>query len=169
MAKRRRRRGFGSYVSIPSLGNLKEVNPLGKSVNSTDVLVGAAIGLAGGAFVKMGISKLDVATGGKVPAFVKSYVGPISTFLAGVASYYVAKKMMKKPGRGTGYLVGATSAAVAPLVWEGLKAAAPNTFNDYVAVSPLGLLTQDAGMSGFGVLSRDVSGYGEEESVFEAP
>jgi len=168
MARRRRRRSFGSYVSIPTLGNLKEVNPLGKHVNSTDVIVGAVIGLAGGAFVKMGVSKLDVALDGKVPQFVKDYVGPISTFLAGVGAYYAAKKMLKMPAKSSGWLVGAAVAATTPIAWNLLKSAAPAYFNDYVTVSPMGLLTQDAGMGGFGVLTRDVGGYGDED-VFEAP
>lgn len=150
---RRRSRGFGDYVSLPSLNGLaKDINPLGKSVRSTDVLLGAALGMAGGSIVKMGISKLDVMTGGKVPAFVKTYVGPISTFLAGVGLYIFSRK--KNAQRAQGHLFGATLAAASPLYWEGLKAVAPTYFNDYVAVSPFGVLTQD---QPFGVLTADNS------------
>lgn len=152
--RRRRHSGFGDYVSIPSLGGfVKDVNPLGKSLRSTDVLLGAALGMAGGSLVKMGISKIDVATDGKVPAFVKSYVGPISTFLAGLVLYVVQRK--KNSARAQGHLFGATIAALSPLYWEGLKTVAPTFFNDYVQVSPYGVLTQDGSMGGYGVLTAD--------------
>ena len=155
---KRRSGGFGDYVSIPSFGGLvKDINPLGKSLKSTDVLIGAAIGMAGGAFVKLGIGKLDVSTGGKMPAVVKQYVGPISTFLAGLAMYVVERK--KNAARAQGHLFGATLAALSPLYWAGLKSVAPTYFNDYVTVSPFGILTADQGMGGFGVLTAD-AGYG---------
>lgn len=164
---RRRHRGFGDYVSIPSLNGLvKDVNPLGKSLRSTDVLVGAALGMAGGAFVKMGISKLDVAVDGKVPAFVKTYVGPISTFLAGLALYVVQRK--KSAARAQGHLFGATLAALSPIYWETLKGVAPTYFNDYVTVSQFGVLTADQSMNGFGVLTADsgMNGFGAAEYDF---
>lgn len=152
--RHRRRSHFGGYITVPSFGSIKEYSPLGKSVNSTDVLVGAGVGLVGGAFVKMGISKLDVATGGKVPGFVKTYVGPISSFVAGVAAYMVQRK--KNRNRATGHLVGAALVAASPIVWETLKKAAPNFFNDYVAVS-YGALTADAARRSFAALSYDGS------------
>lgn len=151
--RRRRHSGFGDYVSIPSLGGfVKDVNPLGKSLKSTDVLIGAALGMAGGSLVKMGISKLDVATEGKVPALVKTYVGPISTFLAGLVLYVAQRK--KNPGRAQGHLFGATVAALSPLYWEGLKSVAPTFFNDYVQISPFGVITQDQ-LRGYGVITQD--------------
>jgi hypothetical protein len=156
---RRRHRGFGDYVSIPSLSGLaKDVNPLGKSFKSTDVLLGVALGMAGGSLVKMGIGKLDVSTGGKVPAMVKQYVGPISTFLAGLGLYLVQRK--KNSARAQAHLFGATIAAFSPLYWEGLKSIAPSYFNDYVTVSPFGVLTADQGMGGYGVLTQDSGGLG---------
>jgi hypothetical protein len=175
MARRRhrRRRGFGDYVSVPSFGSIKDYNPLGKSVKSTDVFVGAALGIAGGSLVKMGLGKLDVATGGKVPQFVKDYIGPISTLLAGVALFVFQKK--RNHGRAQGHLIGATLAAAAPLYWDTLKKAAPDFFNDYVTVSPYGVLTRDAGsMGGYGVLTADgaMSGFAADDDypdVLSAP
>lgn len=168
--KRRRRRSYGSYVSIPSLGKLdvKKLNPLGKTVNTTDLFLGAIIGLAGGSLVKMGVSKIDVMTDGKVPAIVKTYVGPISTFVAGVlAAMFMAKG---KPAKANAFLAGAALTAATPIVWEQMKRIAPAYFNDYVSVSPFGVLTQDAG--GFGVLTQDsgaLNGFGEDGSEFYEP
>jgi len=165
--RRRRSGGFGDYVSLPSLGGLaKDINPLGKSLKSTDVILGVALGMAGGSLVKMGISKLDVATGGKVPAFVKTYVGPVSTFLAGLVLYVAQRK--KNPGRAQGHLFGATVAALSPLYWEGLKQVAPTFFNDYVQVSPFGIITQDQQMRGFGVLTQDSQMRGLEDDWADA-
>lgn len=164
--RRRRHSGFGDYVSLPSFGGLvKDINPLGKSLKSTDVLLGAALGMAGGSLVKMGISKLDLATSGKVPAVVKTYVGPISTFLAGLALYVVQRK--KNPSRAQGHLFGATVAALSPLYWEGLKSVAPTFFNDYVQISPFGVITQDQ-MSGFGVITQDAQMRGLEDDWADA-
>lgn len=169
--RHRRRRGFGDYVSVPSFGSIKDYNPLGKSVRSTDVFVGAALSMAGGSLVKMGIGKLDVATSGKVPQFVKDYIGPISTLLAGVALFMLQQK--KSKARAEAHFVGAALAAGAPLYWETLKRAAPTFFNDYVTVSPYGVLTQDAGMGGYGVLTADgqVGSYGADDGddMFSAP
>src|SRR5574340_466370 len=56
--RRRHRRGFGDFLTVPGLGNLaKDINPLGKSVNMNSVLIGAGVGMAGGAVVRMGIGK----------------------------------------------------------------------------------------------------------------
>jgi hypothetical protein len=160
----KRRGGFGDYVSVPSLGALKDYNPLGKHVSSTDVLVGAALGMAGGSFVKMGLGYADVATGGKIPAVIKQYIGPFSTLLAGVALYVFQRK--SKKARAEGHLVGATLAALAPAYWDTLKSVAPQFFFDYVTVSPYGVLTQDD-MAGYGVLTQDaLSG---ADDTFDAP
>jgi hypothetical protein len=163
--RRRRSKGFGDYVSVPSFGAIKDYNPLGKHVSSTDVLVGAALGMAGGSFIKMGVGALDVSTGGKVPALVKSYIGPISTFLAGVLLYMFQRK--SKRARGEGHFIGATLAALAPVYWSTLTQIAPQFFSDYVTVSPYGVLTTDAGMGAF-TQDPQLAGYGDD-SIFDAP
>lgn len=141
MARRKRRSFFGSLVSFPQVGALKDYNPLGKTVNSTDVLLGAAVGMAGGAVVKMGINKLNEAIGGKLPAFVLNYIGPISTFGAGALAYMVRRK--SKPAQASGLLVGATMAAVVPLGWQILRDSFPQYFSGLVNVD-YGMLTTEA-------------------------
>lgn len=162
---RRRHRGFRGYVSVPSFGSLKEYSPLGKHVGSTDVLVGAGLGLALGAVVKYLLNTLNVSVGGKIPAQIMSNAGPISTFLAGVGLYMFQRK--SKKSRAEGHLVGATLAAGAPIFWGLLGSYGPKMadgtpfFSDYVATQygllsadrPYGLLTSD----GFGAVDDPVS------------
>ena len=165
MAKRRRRRKYGDYVSVPSLGQLpkiKELNPLGKTVRSTDLFVGAGLGLALGAGVKFALNKANVALGGKLPAVLMSYAGPISTFLAGAALYMFQKKNRV---RATGQFVGASLAAATPVIWKMLGDFGPKMadgtpfFSDYV-MTPYGLLTSD---QPYGLLTRDAGFAGNEE------
>ena len=168
MARRhhRRHRGFRGYVSVPSFGAIKEYSPLGKHVASNDVLVGVGIGLAGGAVVKYLLNTLNTSLGGKIPAAIMSYSGPISTFLAGVAAYMLERKT--KRARAEGHLVGATTAAAAPLVWSLLGQYGPKMadgtpfFSDYVMTS-YGLLTADQGFRGYGLLSADRALAGNED------
>jgi hypothetical protein len=171
MARKRRRR-YGGLVSLPSLSGLKstakEFSPLNKSVNSTDVLVGAGVGIVGGALVKIGMEKLDTALGGKLPDFVKQYAGPISAFLAGAGAYYFQRK--SKKSRGTGHLVGASIAAILPIA-QGL-ATAYLPFGSLVDVN-LGLpiddgvgMMIDEGMGDLGSLAA--YSMNDEEDVLEA-
>ena len=164
MARHRRRRGYRGYVSVPSLSGLaKDLNPLGKHVASTDLFVGAGLGLALGAGVKFLVNKLNVATGGKLPGSVASYLGPISTFLAGFGLYMFQRKT--KRARAEGHFVGAALAAAAPIYWNLLGSFGPKMadgtpfFSDYVMV-PYGLLTADRGM---GLLTADAQYRGNEE------
>lgn len=139
---RRKRSVFGSLVSFPSVGGITEYNPLGKQVNSTDLFVGAAIGMAGGVMVKKGlyfaIDKLNMSPTNPVVNFVDQYSGPISSILAGVAAYMVQRKTNK--GRATGHLIGAALVGVAPIGWTLL---AKSGFAGLVDVN-YGLLTDEA-------------------------
>jgi hypothetical protein len=170
--RRRRHRRFGSYVTT-SLGSLKQFNPMGRTVRSTDVLVGAGLGVAASTFVKMGIEKVNEMLGGKIPLFVMQQAGPLSTFLAGVLLYLG----QKKSARGTGHFVGASAVAASAVFWGLLKQYGPTKsdgtpmFSDYVRVPSLGLLTADAGgRSPFGLLTADapMSGFGDELDIFNA-
>lgn len=169
--RRRRHRRYGSYVSV---GDLKALNPLGKHVGSTDLFVGAGLGLALGAAIKLGLNKLNLSlkksdgTGG-IPASVLAYAGPISTFLAGLGLYFVQKKLLKKSGKilgihygagaAQGHLVGATLAALAPVYWTTLGKYGPKLkdgtpfFSDYV-MTPYGMLSAD---QPYGLLTSDAS------------
>lgn len=170
MARRRRR--YGGLVSLPSLGGLtsaaKDYSPLNRSVNSTDVLVGAGVGIVGGALVKIGLEKLDEAIGGKLPNVVKQYAGPLSAFIAGGVAYYLQRK--SKKARGTGHLVGAAVAAILPVA-QGL-ATQFLPFGNLVDVN-LGLpIDESVGMmidEGVGDLS-DLAAYSasDDEDVLEA-
>ncbi len=156
MAKRKRSRSFfGNLVSFPQVGSLKDYNPLGKQVNSTDVVVGAALGMAGGAAVKVGINKLDEVIGGKLPSFVRNYIGPISTFGAGALAYMLFRK--KNQSRANGYLVGATMAAVVPMGWQILKDTLPEYFSGLVSVD-YGLLTSENEYAGLLVDDPSMNG-----------
>lgn len=161
---RRHHRGFRGYVSVPSFGSLKEYSPLGKNVKSTDVLVGAGLGLALGAVVKYLLNTLNVSIGGKIPAQIMANAGPVSTFLAGVALYVFQRKAKK--GRAEGHFVGASLAAATPIYWGLLGSYGPKMadgtpfFSDYVQVPSYGRLTADQPL---GLLTADMQYRGNED------
>jgi hypothetical protein len=139
MARRRRRRGFGDFLTVPGLGNIaKDINPIGKSVRVNDLLLGVAVGAAGGAAVKMGINKAGIAA--KLPAFISNNIGPVSTLLAGAAGYMFYKK--KNAAKAQGILYGAMIAGLVPLGWNTLQARFPTYFADYQTVPGLGTIVQ---------------------------
>lgn len=169
MAKRRRRRSrrFGDYVSVPlglgkfKLPGLKNLNPLGKAVNSTDVLVGAFVGLAGGVL----LSKAVVKFWPTAPTFVQQYLGPITTVGAGA----LALAVLKNKHRATGYFAGAALIGLAPLAWAKVAPMVPG-LSDYVNVDyglltnvgPMGLLV-DEGSRNLSELAAYSMGSGEED------
>jgi hypothetical protein len=180
MARRRhhrRHRGFRGYVSVPGFGDLKQLNPLGKHVNSNGVLLGAVAGMAVGAGVKYLVNKLNASMGGKIPTAIMNYIAPISTFLGGVALYFASKKFMKGkgilgfgPANAQAVLVGATAAAVTPIAWKLLGDFGPKMadgtpfFSDYVTVASRGYGLIQADRQ-FGLITTDgpmkqLSGYG---------
>jgi len=122
---RSRRRRFGDPVlSMPTFGGIKEYNPFGKTVNATDVAVGAFIGLAGGGVVNYGLKKVWPTA--PIPM---QYVGAVTAFGAGVAAYSLFRK--KSRGRAQGYLAGAVIAGAVPLVWGMVKGALPPSITTY--------------------------------------
>jgi hypothetical protein len=162
----RRRRHYGDLVSFPAVGSLKDYNPLGRSVNSTDVLVGAGIGMAGGVLVRKGINfaidKLNMSPTSPFTNFLNDYSSPIATFLAGAAAAMVFRK--KSAARATGYLVGATLAAAVPLGWTLI---AKTGFAGLVDVN-YGLLTQENDLAGLLVDDPSMAGlaaYSEPDDV----
>lgn len=171
MARRRRRRShrsrrYGGLVSLPSLGGIKEYNPLGKTVKSTDVLVGVAIGLLGGFGVTWGLNKLDGMLrkpdgSGGLPSFVLAYMGPISSLGAGILAYALQRKRNRT--RGTGHLVGAVAAGVVPTA---LRTAFPN-MADYVSMDLGGyggLLVDNPSVAGYGYLVDNPTSLGSLEA-----
>lgn len=146
--KRRRHRRFGDYVSVPlgfgkmKLPSLKALNPLGKHVASTDVLVGAFVGLAGGAGLRWAVNRFWPTA----PAFLQKYLVPISVVGAGAATMLVLKNKSKAQG----YFTGAALAGLVPLGWGLITTQFP-ALADYVSVNygypidvkPMGLLVDE--------------------------
>jgi hypothetical protein len=112
---------------MPSFGAGAEYNPLNKHVNSTDVLVGAGIGVAGGGLVGYGLKKFWPTA----PAFVVGNLGAISAVGAGLAAHMLFRK--KSKSRAEGYLVGAVTVAIIPAIWTNVKPMLPPTIQAYFA------------------------------------
>jgi len=120
-----RRRRFGDPVlSLPTFGGIEEYNPFGKTVNATDVAVGAFIGLGGGGLVNYGLKKVWPTA--PIPS---QYVGAVTAFGAGALAYSLFRK--KSRGRAQGYLAGAVIAGAVPLVWGMVKGALPASVSMY--------------------------------------
>jgi hypothetical protein len=141
----RRRRYGDPVISMPSFGRMSDLNPLGKHVNSTDVLVGAGIGLAGGGLVMYGVRRFWPSP----PSFVTQYSGPLSAIAAGAVAYTLFQK--KSKSRALGYFAGAVAIGAIPFVYSMVKSALPASvtqyFGDPVIAMPSygGLLTRSPG------------------------
>ncbi len=121
----RRARRFGDPVlSMPTFGDIKEYNPFGKTVNATDVAIGAFIGLGGGGLVNYGLKKAWPTN--PIPP---KYVGVVTALGAGALAYTLFRK--KSRGRAQGYLAGAVIAGAVPLVWGMVKGALPASVTTY--------------------------------------
>jgi hypothetical protein len=112
-------------ISLPTFGNAKEYNPLGKTVNSTDVAIGAGIGLAGGGLLMYAQRQFWPTA----PAIVSQYAGPLSAIGAGLAAHAFYRK--KSASRAQGYLVGAAVVGVVPLLYGMVKSALPANMQSY--------------------------------------
>lgn len=176
MARRRRRhsrrRGFGDYISVPGFGKfklpgVKGLNPFGKTVKSTDVMIGAIGGLAAGAILQ----KYVIAKWTSAPAFVQKYVGPISILAAGAG----AMLLMKNKARATGLFAGAATVALVPIGWGLIQAQFPQ-LADYVNypgalgypvdVPPMGILIDEGKRSLSGLAAHTMNDMGDEEYAF---
>ena len=140
MARRRHRRHYSGYLTVPGLGDLKsivkDVNPLGKTVRMNDVLLGAGVGAAGGAAINMLLGKTSLAS--KLPAFIVNNIGPATTIAAGVAGYMFFKK--KSAEKAKGVLYGAMLAGLVPVGWNVLRSRFPTYFAGYLTVPGLGMI-----------------------------
>ena len=124
----RRRRRFGDpVISMPSFGDAREYNPFNKHVNSTDVIIGAGIGLAGGGLVNYGLNRFWPTR----PAFIGTYAPALTPIAAGLIAYSFFRK--KSKSRAEGYFAGAVAVGVAPTVWGMVKSALPPTAAQYFA------------------------------------
>lgn len=124
--RHRRHRRYGDpVISMPSFGGIEELNPLGKTVHSTDVMIGVGIGLAGGGLVQY-LQKRFWPT---APAVIQTYSGPLSALAAGAAAYSLYRK--KSRGRAQGYLAGAVAVGVIPALYAVVKGALPTSVTQY--------------------------------------
>jgi hypothetical protein len=162
-------------VSLPGFGRfklpgLKSLNPFGKSVRSTDVIIGALVGLVGGAFVKKGITKFWPTA----PAFVTNYAGPISVLAAGAAAMIV----LKNKAKATGIFAGAATVALVPMAY-GLIAAQfpslagyvsyPNALGYPIDVPRMGLLVDEGQRRLSGLAAHAMNDMADEPEYQFAP
>lgn len=114
MAKRKsKKRHYRGYVQAP-FGFIK---PLQGSVDGTDVLVGAVMGLVGGGVVKGLLTKALGASLASLPAFVTKAIPGLSSVGVGVLAY----QLQKKSNRAKGHLVGASATGAVLVTWDMLK------------------------------------------------
>lgn len=100
-------------------GSLASLNPAGRSVDSTDVFIGAVLGLAGAAGAKMLFSKVpQLAT---APEIVKRAVPLLGAAAAGAAISFLGPKLKLSPDKASGYFVGAVAAGAALTAWGEVK------------------------------------------------
>lgn len=125
MARRRRRshRRYGAMVQIPGLGMLD------KSVNTTDVLVGAGLGFAGTLALK-GLGNKMLA--GQVPDAILKGSPLVGGIIAGGLAYLLESKKNKQ--RATGHLFGALTAGAAVQAWDVMKTSFPTGLGDVVSL-----------------------------------
>lgn len=153
---RRHRRGFGSMVSIPSLGALNpkkilgRLNPLNKSVRSTDVLIGAAAGMVGSGLVKKGLD----AVWKNQPAFISNNADVIGSVLAGVGASVVLGK--NNEAKANGIVLGALIAGAVPTAWAWLRNALPG-LSGITDLDMGGFLVSDADKALHGFLVNDTA------------
>lgn len=163
--RRHRRRHYSGTVAIPGLGGLKDLNPLGKSVNSTNVLMGAGLGIAGGSLVKFGLAKF---AGPKLPQIVKDHIEVISAAIAGFGAYALYRK--KNKPKGAALLIGALIAGAAPLASNLLRRQFPQ-LGDMVDLKLAGygdmngFLVEDRARQMNGFLVNDLKGYAGDPAM----
>ncbi len=141
MAKRNERRRAGREVEH-RMGNLPGMSILRGSVQGTDVVVGAAVGLGASAALKYAMNTYLASFMGSLPLFVVRFM-PTLTGVASGALLYAAQKKSNS-ARAKAHFVGAVAAGVSVNVWQELSARFPG-LQDYVSVR----------MGGYGQLVND--------------
>lgn len=119
---RRRRRGYGAMVKVPGLGFL------GRNVNSTDVAIGAGIGLLGTLVLK--------GAGNKYLSFLPAPLLKGSPLLGSALSGGLAYMWQRRtaPTRADAYLAGAVLAGASVQAWDILKTQFPSGLGDVVSL-----------------------------------
>lgn len=122
--------------------SLKGYGVLNKSVNTTDVLAGAAVGVLGSGVVKYLIRAAGFQD--KLPVLVQNWMPFLAAAAAGSAAYAFERKSNKT--RAEGHLTGAVAAGAAAQAWGMLKSSYPEYFGDVVSLKLNGY------NNGYGVL-----------------
>jgi len=146
-----RRRHYSDIVALPLSGAL---DTLKGSAKGTDILVGAAAGIAG--FGALNWLKnqswfpMSLRTNAQFVRFTPLAAGT----LAAVAIYFADKKVLKMPGRAAGHAVGAFAAGLAVQALQEAKTQWPVYFSDIVDLRLAGLIVNDpmrrGQMNGYG-------------------
>lgn len=123
--------------------SLKGYGLMNKSVNSTDVLVGALIGTAGSGVVKYVIRAVGLQD--KLPVLVQNWMPLLGSAAAGSIAFMLERGSNR--ARAQGHLVGAVAAGAAAQAWGLLKSEYPEYFGDVVALKFAGY-----GRNGMGIL-----------------
>lgn len=156
---RRHRRRYHGIVKIPGLGFLN------KSVNSTDLLIGAGVGLAGTAVAKWALKTFMPAAPTPVAGYgafdvssALKYATPLlGGAIVGTAAYFLQKK--GNPSRATGHLVGALAAGASVTVMDVLRDQVPQYFGDVVRLP----------MNGMGILVNERAPRGMQGLIVNEP
>jgi len=133
----------GPEHAVSVLPDLGEYGVFNYEVNSSDVLVGALIGLAGVGAAKLASSKLALS----LPGIVVSAFPLIGASIGGVAAFMLQKN--SNPNRGKGHMVGAITVGAGVTAMDVLRTS-PSTqeyFSDVVTMR----------LGRYGVLTRDPS------------
>jgi hypothetical protein len=153
-SKRRHYRGLGSTISLPSLGSMKDLNPLKWSVRAPDVAIGALVGMVGSGLVKMGLAKASI----RLPAAIAPYSDIVCAGAAGLAAYALLQK--KSKSRAQGIALGALLAGAVPTAWAKLKQSFPSLAS-YTDIHMAGVIVDDLN----GVIVDDLNGYADHPAL----
>lgn len=143
-------------VQIPGLGSLN------KQVNTSDVLVGAALGFAGTLAIKMAGGKV---LAGKVPDFLLKGSPLVGGIVTGGVLYALEQK--KNKAKANAHLFGALLAGASVQAWDSLKTTFQAQLGDVVSLKFQGRngygvfvdeRTPNVGPGGYGGLIVDEGG-----------
>lgn len=158
MARRHRRRRYGSVVSV-GLGNIPGADLLKGSVRIQDVLIGAGVGVVASALIKGVLNQF----GGAAYASAKTTIGPALPALAGLASGAALYFLQKKSESAKGMAAGAIASGVAESISRvAAQATAGNAYLDfsgtvgvnlgrYAGARPMGMVINDKSDDGSGI------------------
>jgi hypothetical protein len=124
-------------MSLPNLNSFKG------SVDAKDVVVGAAVGLAGSAGIRYALNQYGLMS--RVPTFAVRFLPSLTGIVAG-AALFVAQK---GSARAKAHLVGSVTAGIAVNLWQEIQSQFP-ALQDYVSLNmPMsGMLINDPRLQG---------------------